>query len=62
MAGGEFQSITPEKLLGLERNGTAFFITGHPAGNYGDDYFDGLGQYFKERCGDLFSIQSPSRA
>jgi hypothetical protein len=46
VAGGEFHPIIPEKLLGLERNGTAFFVIGHPAGNYSDDYFDGLGQYF----------------
>jgi hypothetical protein len=31
VAGGELQPIIPEKLLGLERNGTAYFITGHPA-------------------------------
>jgi len=55
VAGGEFQPIIPEKLLGLERDGTAYFITGHPAGNYPDDYFDGLGRYFHENCPELFA-------
>jgi hypothetical protein len=60
VAGRELQPIIPEKLLGLERNGTAYFITGHPAGNYPDDYFDGLGQYFQEHCRDLFADQRVS--
>jgi len=59
VAGGAFQPILPEKLLGLERNGTAYFITGHPAGKYPDDYFDGLGHYFHDHCRDLFAAQQP---
>jgi hypothetical protein len=55
VAGGEFQPILPEKLLGFERNGTAYFVTGHPAGRYPDTYFDGLGQYFHKHCRDLFA-------
>ena len=60
VAGGEPQPIKPEELLGLERNGTAYFITGHPAGNYPDTYFAGLGQYFHEDCHDLFAAQRVS--
>jgi len=55
VAGGEFKPVIPEKLLGLEHNGTAYFIIGHPAGKYPDGYFDGLGQYFHERCRDIFA-------
>ena len=57
VAGGEFCPVLPEKLLGLERNGTAYFVTGHPAGNYSDTYFTGLGQHFHEHYRDLFAAQ-----
>ncbi len=55
VAGGKFRPIIPEKLLGFERDGTAYFITGHPAGNYPDDYFDELGRYFHKQCPNLFA-------
>ena len=54
VAGGEFRPLIPEQLLGLERNGTAYFITGHPAGNYPDAYFDGLGRHFHEHYRSRF--------
>jgi hypothetical protein len=57
VAGGEFRPLIPEQLLGLERNGTAYFVTGHPAGRYPDTYFAGLGQYFKQNCIKLFVAQ-----
>jgi hypothetical protein len=60
VAGGEFRLVIPEQLLGLERNGTAYFITGHPAGNYPDDYFAELGRYFHEHCRNLFAVQHVS--
>jgi len=61
VAGGQFRSIIPEQLLGFERNGTAYFITGHPAGRYPDPYFAGLGQYLNQNCGELFAAQPVSR-
>jgi hypothetical protein len=60
VAGGEFRPVIPEKLLGLERNGTAYLIIGHPAGKYPDDYFDELGQHFHEHYRELFSVQQVS--
>ena len=60
VAGGEFRPLIPEQLLGLERNGTAYFITGHPAGNYPDTYFDGLGRYFHDHHRALFAVQHAS--
>jgi hypothetical protein len=59
IAGGEFNRIIPEKLLGLERNGTAYFITGHPAAKYldPDAYFAELGQYFHNNYAALFARQ-----
>jgi len=60
VAGGEFHPVIPEQLLGLKRNGTAYFITGHPAGDYPDAYFDGLGRHFHEHCCDLFAVQYAS--
>jgi len=54
VAGGVFHPIIPEQLLGLERNGTAYFIIGHPASNYPDAYFDRLGQYFRKHYPQLF--------
>ena len=49
----EFHPIIREKLLGLERDGTAYFITGHPA-NYPDDYTADLGMYFQDHYSRLF--------
>jgi hypothetical protein len=63
VAGGEFRPVIPEQLLGLKRNGMAYFITGHPAARYlpdPDAYFAGLGRYFHEHCRDLFAIQQVS--
>jgi hypothetical protein len=57
VAGGEFRPLIHEQLLGLERNGTAYFITGHPAGRYLDTYFAGLSQYFNRNCVKLFAAQ-----
>ena len=57
VAGGEFRPIIPEQLFGLERNGTACFITGHPAGRYPDTYFAGLGQHFHQHYAKLFAAQ-----
>src|SRR5438132_405347 len=56
IAGGEFRHLIPEKLLGLERNGTAYFITGHPAARNladPDAYFAALGQYFSRDSAEL---------
>ena len=47
-------------MLGLQRHGTAFFVTGHPAGDYPDAYFDGLGHYFHEHHRDLFAAKEIS--
>jgi CheY-like chemotaxis protein len=60
VAGGEFHPLIPEQLLGLERNGTVYFITGHPASNYPNSYFDGLGRFFHDHCRDLFAVQQAS--
>ncbi len=60
VAGGEFRPLIPEQLLGLKRNGTAYFVTGHPAGRYPDTYFDGLGRHFHEHCRELFADQQAS--
>jgi hypothetical protein len=57
VAGGEFRPLIPEQLLGLERNGTAYFVIGHPAGRYPDSYFTGLGHHFNQNCGKLFAVQ-----
>jgi hypothetical protein len=57
VAGGEFRPLVPEQLLGLEHNGTAYFVTGHPAGLYRDSYFTGLGRYFNQHCRKLFAVQ-----
>ena len=57
VAGGEFRPLITEQLLGLKRNGTAYFVTGHPAGRYPDTYFAGLGQYFNQNCFNLFVAQ-----
>jgi hypothetical protein len=49
IAGGEFQTVISEKLLGFESNDTACFITGHPASGYPDSYFEDLGIYFRSK-------------
>jgi hypothetical protein len=51
VAGGEFRPFIPEQLRGLERSGTEYFVTGHPAGRYPDSYFIGLGRHFSQHCG-----------
>jgi hypothetical protein len=55
IAGCKFQPILPEELLGAERAGTRYFITGHPAGGYPDKYFDRLGDYLRTHQSHLFS-------
>ena len=55
VAGGDFHPVIPEQLLGLNRNGTAYFITGHPASGYPDSYFDKLGIHFNSNCTNHFA-------
>ena len=60
LAGGKFQTVIPEKLLGLERDGTSYFIIGHPAGRYPDTYFSDLGRFFHEHYGGRFAPKTSS--
>jgi len=60
IAGGEFESLVSEELLGFQRGGTQYFVTGHPATGYPDTYFQGLGNYFHAKHRELFVAQPPS--
>jgi hypothetical protein len=55
IAGGQFPSIIPEKLLRFERNNTHYFVIGHPASGYGDAYFQRLGRCFHEYYPEVFA-------
>ena len=59
-AGGEFQPLISEKLLGFQRGGTQYFVTNHPDGGHPDEYFATLGTYFHANHRQLFAEQAPS--
>ncbi len=54
IAGGEAQPAIEDKLLHLERNGTAFFVTRHPAGEK-DEYFREVGTFLHTHYGRFFA-------
>jgi hypothetical protein len=59
IAGGHWHQAINQKLMGFERDNTAFFVTKHPAdpklGPRRDGYFREIGCFFRDNHGTRFS-------
>jgi hypothetical protein len=61
IARGAWGQAIQDKLMGLERDGTAFYVTRHPT-RESDSYFREIGAFLRSKHGTLLCNHAPSGA